>query len=171
MMTPWPFDGAVSVTASHLPSQWNGFKFFTPDAPSNIGEEGISGIINALASDDLNDVVPKPVSLEDRRCPQFLPVYSEFLQSTVCDIISSSSRERGAAASGGVSDDDVKLPLKGLKICVNAGNGAGGFLAESLSVLGADTSSSLFLEPDGSVSVYVPFYYAFLIVLVATFRC
>jgi hypothetical protein len=33
-------------TASHLPSQWNGFKFFTPDTPSNIGEEGIQAIID-----------------------------------------------------------------------------------------------------------------------------
>lgn len=42
-----------------------------------------------------------------------------------------------------------ELPLKGLKVCVNAGNGAGGFLSDCLSDLGADTSSSIHLEPDG----------------------
>jgi phosphomannomutase len=42
-------------------------------------------------------------------------------------------------------------PLKGLKVCVNAGNGAGGFFATSvLAPLGADVSSSINLEPDGA---------------------
>ena len=42
-------------------------------------------------------------------------------------------------------------PLDGLKVCVNAGNGAGGFFATSvLAPLGADVSSSINLEPDGA---------------------
>ena len=42
-------------------------------------------------------------------------------------------------------------PLKGLKVCVNAGNGAGGFFAtQVLAPLGADVSSSINLEPDGA---------------------
>lgn len=35
-----PFHGGISVTASHLPSKWNGFKFFTSSTPTNIGSEG-----------------------------------------------------------------------------------------------------------------------------------
>ena len=37
-----PFHGGISITASHLPSKWNGFKFFTPSMPTNIGSLGAS---------------------------------------------------------------------------------------------------------------------------------
>ena len=44
-----------------------------------------------------------------------------------------------------------KLKTVGLKVCVNAGNGAGGFFAtQVLAPLGADVSSSINLEPDGA---------------------
>ena len=42
-------------------------------------------------------------------------------------------------------------PLEGLKVCVNPGHGSGGFFAsEVLEPLGADVSSSVHLEPDGT---------------------
>jgi phosphomannomutase len=48
-------------------------------------------------------------------------------------------------------------PLSGLKIVVDAGNGAGGFYAtEVLARLGADISASQFLEPDGRFPNHVP---------------
>jgi phosphomannomutase len=158
---PWAFDGAISVTASHLPQQWNGFKFFTPDHPSNIGEEGIQGIIDSLAPNELNDIVPRMAEFSNRPCPSFLPVYSDFLKSTVVNMVkrkysetsSPSLTNKDDIGAVAYSDDDfLRRPLAGLKICVNAGNGAGGFLAQTLSELGADTSSSLHLEPDGTVS-------------------
>lgn len=148
---PWPFSGAISVTASHLPSHWNGFKFFTPDKPSNIGEEGIQEIIDICTKKTIENFVPVASDFKGRCSESFLPTYSEFLKRTVrekflqtyeCDLMDR------------VSDDDMSsspmYPLRGLKICVNAGNGAGGFLAETLSDLGADTSSSLHLNPDGN---------------------
>lgn len=50
-----------------------------------------------------------------------------------------------------------EMPLKGLKIAVDAGNGAGGFYAKDiLEPLGADISSSQFLEPDGSFPNHMP---------------
>jgi phosphomannomutase len=48
-------------------------------------------------------------------------------------------------------------PLKGLKIIVDAGNGAGGYFAEKvLQPLGADTTGSQFLEPDGHFPNHIP---------------
>ena len=44
----------------------------------------------------------------------------------------------------------MEKPLDGLHIIVDAGNGAGGFFVEQiLQPLGADTTGSQFLEPDG----------------------
>lgn len=48
-------------------------------------------------------------------------------------------------------------PLTGLNIIVDAGNGAGGFFAEKvLAELGADTTGSQFLDPDGTFPNHVP---------------
>ena len=48
-------------------------------------------------------------------------------------------------------------PLNGWKIIVDAGNGAGGFFAEKvLNSLGADSTGSQFLEPDGRFPNHIP---------------
>ncbi len=48
-------------------------------------------------------------------------------------------------------------PLTGLHIVVDAGNGAGGFFVEKvLKPLGADTTGSQFLEPDGHFPNHIP---------------
>lgn len=53
--------------------------------------------------------------------------------------------------------ESPEKPLAGLKILVDAGNGAGGFFAgEVLAKLGADTAGSQFLDPDGSFPNHVP---------------
>ena len=50
-----------------------------------------------------------------------------------------------------------KKPLEGLRIIVDAGNGAGGFYAEKvLEVLGANTQGSQFLDPDGTFPNHIP---------------
>lgn len=57
----------------------------------------------------------------------------------------------------GVNSDDYEHPLKGFKIAVDAGNGAGGFYASKvLKPLGADVSGSVYLEPDGMFPNHVP---------------
>ena len=148
---PWPFSGAISVTASHLPSHWNGFKFFTPDKPSNIGEEGIQEIIDFCTNIQTGNFVPVASDFQGRSSKSFLPTYSEFLKRTVRDKFQQSCV--GDHLNSAFKDDggpSNNYPLKGLKICVNAGNGAGGFLAQTLADLGADTSSSLHLNPDGT---------------------
>jgi phosphomannomutase len=48
-------------------------------------------------------------------------------------------------------------PLQGLHIVVDAGNGAGGFFVDQvLKPLGADTSGSQFLDPDGTFPNHIP---------------
>ena len=48
-------------------------------------------------------------------------------------------------------------PLDGIKIVVDAGNGAGAFYVERvLKPLGADTSGSQFLDPDGNFPNHIP---------------
>ena len=48
-------------------------------------------------------------------------------------------------------------PFAGMKIIVDAGNGAGGFFADKiLAPLGADTTGSQFLEPDGMFPNHIP---------------
>ena len=56
-----------------------------------------------------------------------------------------------------VQADDYEHPLSGLKIVVDAGNGAGGFFVDKiLKPLGADTSGSQFLNPDGMFPNHIP---------------
>ena len=48
-------------------------------------------------------------------------------------------------------------PLQGMHIVVDAGNGSGGFfVTDVLDVLGADTTGSQFLEPDGMFPNHIP---------------
>ena len=48
-------------------------------------------------------------------------------------------------------------PLSGFRIVVDAGNGAGGFYVDKvLKPLGADTTGSRYLEPDGSFPNHIP---------------
>ncbi|NLB91551.1 MAG: phosphomannomutase/phosphoglucomutase, partial [Clostridiales bacterium] len=53
-------------------------------------------------------------------------------------------------------DTDVALPLLGLHVVVDAGNGAGGFYARLLETLGADVEGSQFLTPDGHFPNHPP---------------
>ncbi len=48
------------------------------------------------------------------------------------------------------------MPLLGLHVVVDAGNGAGGFYAEMLQSLGAWVEGSQFLEPDGMFPNHIP---------------
>ncbi len=126
------FDGAVMVTASHLPYNRNGYKFFTPNG--------------GVEASDIKDMIAFAESDEHTGLPngkiekgEFMSVYSKRL----ADMIRTSCG----------SDK----PLEGLRIVVDAGNGAGGFYAEKVLVpLGANISGSRYLEPDGSFPNHIP---------------
>ena len=129
-------EGAVMITASHLPMERNGLKFFTKDG--GLDKMDISAIIEYAA-----DLLP----LKRPRRPavykyHLMNYYTLHLRRLVC---------RGLGAK------EYKRPLEGLKIVVDAGNGAGGFfVSDVLEPLGADCTGSQFLEPDGTFPNHVP---------------
>ena len=134
------YTGSVMLTASHLPFNRNGMKFFTAkggldksdiaDICARAGEYAAAGAGNVTAP---AGVVQAP----------FLPTYA----SQLCDII----------RKGVDSKDNYDKPLSGMKIVVDAGNGSGGFFADLvLKELGADTSGSQFLDPDGNFPNHSP---------------
>lgn len=128
-------DGSIQLTASHHPWHRNGLKFFLPSG----GLEGadISAILE-LAS---GGVCP-PAAEGSVEAVDHMAVYAEGLRRMICD---------------GVGADDYEHPLAGLRIVVDAGNGAGGFYAHDvLAPLGADISGSQFLEPDGRFPNHIP---------------
>jgi len=129
-------DGALQITASHHPFNRNGLKFFTRGG----GLEGrdIEEILT-FAQEDKHPEEKDGGSISD---VDYMSDYAKGL----CEKI---KRE--------VNAEDYDLPLKGFKIVVDAGNGAGGFYAEKvLAVLGADIEGSRYLDPDGMFPNHVP---------------
>ena len=127
------FDGAVMVTASHLPANRNGLKFFTRDGGLESGEirELLARAGSLPPAGEIRGAVTHPPLME---------AYSAHLREVIL---------RGIGAG--------ERPLEGFKIAVDAGNGAGGFFASQvLEPLGADVSASLFLTPDGRFPNHVP---------------
>lgn len=126
------FDAAVMITASHLPFNRNGFKFFT--AEGGLEKADIKEILALAASDGQTGLPAGTVEQGE-----FMSVYAKILADKV------------RAATG------EDRPLEGLRVVVDAGNGAGGFYAESvLKPLGADTTGSRYLDPDGSFPNHIP---------------
>ena len=126
------FDGAVMITASHLPPERNGFKFFTRAGGLEKGD--VSAILSLAQRGEFED---KPGGATEAL--DFMPVYAGQLRRA---IQAATGRER---------------PLAGLRILVDAGNGAGGFFERDvLRPLGADTAGSLYLEPDGRFPNHAP---------------
>lgn len=127
----------VMITASHLPFNRNGFKFFT--ANGGLDKKDISEILQ-LAE---NKVYGDNYETSPVNSWSFIDEYSLFLVDYI--------RRNANIVS------NYEKPLQGLKIIVDAGNGAGGFFASKvLQPLGADTTGSQFLEPDGRFPNHVP---------------
>lgn len=129
-------DSAVEITASHLPMEMNGLKFFTRDG--GFSGDDIKVILSAAQENESEiELVETEISTlgnMDKYC------------ENLCEMIKK-----------GVDAEDYDKPLKGLKIVVDAGNGVGAFYADKvLSVLGADTDGSRFLEPDGTFPNHIP---------------
>jgi phosphomannomutase len=130
-------DGAIMLTASHLPFNRNGLKFFT--ARGGLEKQDISDILQLAASNNFEVAAVKgTIAKRD-----FMSVYaSQFVEQIRSSVNHPTNHDR---------------PLSGLKIIVDAGNGAGGFYADRvLQPLGADTTGSQFLEPDGTFPNHVP---------------
>jgi hypothetical protein len=163
--------GSVEVTASHLPPDRNGLKLFArrrrspngsgnqnhpnhqhePEEPGGLEEADIDDLIVLAAKlfSDQHGAYPNLDLPTNRPHPSwrarhdFLPdVYGAHLARLI----------RGGGNGGDdttTTDNNDPHPLKGLRIVVNPGHGAGGFFLGVLASCGADTGGSLNVHPDG----------------------
>lgn len=123
-------DASIMLTASHMPYDKNGLKFFTQEGGLESRE-----IDEILLLAEKGDFLCGKGNCETK---SFMDEYSRILVNSI-------EKECG------------KFPLKNKKIIVDAGNGAGGFFAEKvLKPLGANTDGSQFLEPDGNFPNHIP---------------
>lgn len=125
--------GSIMITASHLPANRNGLKFFFRDG-------GLEGA-------DIKELLQLAPTYRFAE-PYFhgetdeAPYLDEYAASLVAMVREATEEE---------------TPLAGKRIVVDAGNGAGGFFADKvLAPLGADTTGSQFLEPDGNFPNHIP---------------
>ena len=126
VMPQFEFDGAIMITASHLPYDRNGFKFFSTQGGPE--KEDIAEILGLASRYTFIGGAP-----EDNKTNVQM-MYASYLRQMI---------------SMGLRD--IPGYLKGMHIVVDAGNGAAGFFAtEVLARMGADISGSLYLEPDGT---------------------
>ncbi|MBQ7703387.1 MAG: phosphomannomutase/phosphoglucomutase, partial [Firmicutes bacterium] len=134
-------DGAVMITASHLPWNRNGFKFFGREG--GLDKKDIASII-----DYAEKLAEKAESETDSALPPAVQVRGA---ADKVDLMGTYEAYLRTLIIMGVQDpEDPDHPLKNLKIAVDAGNGGGGFFAKNiLAPLGADISGSVYLEPDG----------------------
>lgn len=129
--------GAIMLTASHLPFNRNGLKFFTRQG--GLGKDDITHILQLAEHATFTDAsTPGQIEPQD-----LISAYSAGLVQQIRQAVN--------------HPEYFDQPLRGLTIIVDAGNGAGGFYASQvLEPLGADTTGSQFLDPDGTFPNHIP---------------
>ena len=133
------FDGSAMITASHLPFNRNGIKFFDSDG--------------GLEHEDITDVLKIASKIDDKTASDLLA--AGFKADGDCDLISIYAEYLKNKIKDGINDGEK--PLSKLHIVVDSGNGASGFFVDKiLAPLGADVSGSQFLEPDGMFPNHIP---------------
>ncbi|AVD34464.1 phosphoglucomutase [Clostridioides difficile] len=140
IMDGYNSDGSIMITASHLPYYYNGLKFFTE-----------SGGLEKADIKEMLDIADKNDSVDYEKANKKGKVISKNLIEDYSNLLIDKIRK------GVNSSKNYEKPFSGLKILVDAGNGAGGFFAEKvLHILGADTTGSQFLNPDGMFPNHIP---------------
>lgn len=167
-------DGAIMITASHLPSNRNGFKYF--DRDGGLNKSDIKEIINyaeALINKEdtsisIDDITKAPVKADKN--VNLMDLYALHLQNKIIEGITqdtvSQKTESQLSKNASLMNKGIniiadkinnKLVLSDLHVIVDAGNGAGGFFAEKvLKPLGAKIDGSQFLEPNGNFPNHIP---------------
>ncbi|MGN0525871.1 MAG: phosphomannomutase/phosphoglucomutase [Acutalibacteraceae bacterium] len=129
-------DASVEITASHLPMEMNGLKFFTRDG--GFSGDDIKAVLK-YAENNPYEIKKPPVNPQNLNN---MEKYCEDLREMI---------------KKGVNSENYNKPLQDLKIVVDAGNGVGAFYVEKvLDWLGADTKGSVFLKPDGRFPNHIP---------------
>lgn len=129
-------DGAVQITASHHPFNRNGLKFFTRGGGLDACD--IEAILIHAQENEKPEKCDNGSVTEVNYMKQYADNLCEFIRKEV-------------------NADDYMFPLKGFHIVVDAGNGVGGFYAaDVLEKLGAVTTGSKFLDPDGMFPNHIP---------------
>lgn len=124
-------DASIMITASHLPFNKNGLKFFLP-----------SGGLEGRDIDEILSLAAEGKARAGKGCRREINYIDKYAADLVKLVREKTGKER---------------PLSGKKIAVDAGNGAGGFYAEKVLVpLGADVSASQYLEPNGRFPNHIP---------------
>ena len=139
-------DGGVMATASHLPVDRNGFKFFTKEN-GGFTKHDVARLVElaSLRAQYWHDMGTTPPKSGDGAvfCSEWvdwMPNYASTLSKALVREV----------------DSIEDKPLAGLKIVLNSGNGSGGFFHDVLLNLGADVSASIHIEPNGAFPAYVP---------------
>lgn len=133
------YNGAVMITASHLPFNRNGMKFFDCDGGLEHGD--IAEMLKTAS------VIEESSSQDDSKKAQceeidLMTLYAAHLRSKIAHGLGAKEGERC---------------LEGLHIVVDAGNGdAGFFVTDVLKPLGADTTGSQFLDANGMFPNHIP---------------
>lgn len=145
-------DGAIMITASHLPFNRNGFKYF--DKNGGLNKKDISQIIHYAESEESLTELGERIAEDNFQMVLGKKTYNSVktdLMGAYCDFLKNKIKD------GVKHPKHYETPLKGLKIVVDAGNGGGGFYAKKvLQPLGADISASQFLEADGTFPNHAP---------------
>lgn len=130
------YDAGVIITASHLPYERNGFKFFTKSG--GFEKDDISTILKYAEEFDGASINTKPI--DDFEHIDIMHDYADTLRNIIIKKASLGDK-----------------PLNGLHIIIDAGNGAGGYFEKLvLQPLGAKTEGSVFTEPDGRFPNHAP---------------
>lgn len=130
------YDGAIMITASHLPFNRNGLKLFT--------REG------GLESSDIKEVLKRAALISE------VGTVVEKAEAEKADLVGAYSAHMESLIKEEVNAEDYEKPLQGLHIVVDASNGVGGYFTKVLEHLGASTEGSICLEPDGTFPNHVP---------------
>jgi phosphomannomutase len=138
------------VTASHLPADKNGFKFFSK--AGGFTKSQISTMIeiakhHAQVTYDLG-TIPATSGGQAVFCSEWvdwMPEYESSLKNALSEFVQGDGEKR-----------PLEETLKGLKIVLNSGNGSGGFFHKVLESLGADVTASINVRPDPSFPAGVP---------------